>query len=115
MASRISSAEVITPITRGTLKSPALGRRLRRLRERDVARQRRRDLVRAQLGWRADGMRRRGDAAGVELLDLLGVGEEVGELPAEERRLVRREREAREPRQALDVCRCGEPFGHGES
>ena len=45
------------------------------------------------------------DPAGVELLDLLGIGEEVRELAAEECDLVRRQREAGEPRQTLDVCR----------
>ncbi len=38
----------------------------------------------AQLRWRADGMRRWSDPAGVELLNLLGIGEEIRELVAEE-------------------------------
>ena len=56
-----------------------------------------------ELGWRADGMRHRDDAAGVDLLHLLGIREEVGELAAEQRGLVGRQREACEPRQPVDV------------
>ena len=75
--------------------------------------ERRDDLVRPVGAVTSDDVRRRGDAGRVDLLDLIGVGEDVAELPCKELHFRRIELEVGEGDNCFDLG-TAELSGHGK-